>query len=213
MSSSMKKIRIFLIALLSFVLLLTMASCGGGAEGTVDGFMKALKKLDVEKALSYCYSPEQIEELNWDINIGDMVAERLASDIDATQKDLQAFGEDIAKDVFSGLKYTVQEENIPALGESEGKKYVSIICENIDASATFQIFFRSIVLESEGFKYEKVPLKIARQRWNREMDFARERELITYTEVFTLTETDGEWRINSPEFFIAEDMLGWISAY
>ncbi len=50
----MKKAKVLLAGVLCGALLFSFAACGGGGNATLDGFTRAMRSLDMEKAASYC---------------------------------------------------------------------------------------------------------------------------------------------------------------
>lgn len=199
----MRRVKIFLISLLSFALLFAMTACGG--NGTVDGFVNAVKKLDFEKANSYCVQSESDEDIDVDISLE--VAKMFSSVIDAEMTDLEDFCGNMLRDLFADFQYTVDAEEENADGS---QKILEITYTNIDAASTMMIFSMAIAAEQSGYEAGKVAFDVAKKRWNMEMDFAKKREKIEGTTSLILSKVDQQWKLNNPEVLMEAMLSGSI---
>ena len=123
----MKKAKVLLAGVLCGALLFSFAACGGGGNATLDGFTRAMRSLDMEKAASYCVDADSFEDTDPAMEM----AVEFTDIIDGETEDVKKFCEDLLKECMRGLEYTVDSEEENADGT---QKTLQLICSNYNSA-------------------------------------------------------------------------------
>ena len=190
----MKKAKVLLAGALCGALVFSFAACGGGGNATLDGFTRAMRSLDMEKAASYCVNADSFEDTDPAMEM----AVEFTDIIDGETEDVKKFCEDLLKECMRGFEYTVDSEEENADGT---QKTLQLICSNYNTAQALGIFAVAIAAQASTSETGKVPLDVAEKRFDIEMDFVRDTEKTESEVSVVLVQQDGEWKLESGTLF------------